>query len=370
MRDVATSPGERLPPPSLTVRHATGHTPVHIGEGLLARLAGFAASYVPNRRLAIIADDQVARTITLPIDAPVVTFPAGEPNKTRDTWARLTDELLARGFGRDTALIALGGGVTGDMAGFVAATYLRGIPCIQVPTSLLAMVDASIGGKTAVDVPAGKNLVGAFHQAAAVVMDPAVLRTLPDRDLRHGLAEAVKHALISDQVHFAWLGSAADALLAREIRTVDSLLRRTVAIKAAVVEADERERGRRSVLNAGHTVAHALEAASGYAVGHGEAVAIGMVAETTLGERLGVTAPGTAVELRGLLERFALPSQVPGSVTTDALLAAMAADKKNRAGQVRFAFPARIGAMAGGDAAGWTMEATPRDIAAALDSCR
>jgi len=308
----------------------------------------------------------VARALTIPLDVPVLTFPAGEASKTRETWAHLTDQLLQRGFGRDTALVALGGGVTGDLAGFVAATFLRGVPFLQVPTTLLAMLDASVGGKTGVDTPAGKNLVGAFHQPAAVVMDPAVLATVPEADLRAGLAEAVKHAAILDAVHFGWLGGAAGPLLARDLGAIEMLIRRSVAIKVEIVQRDETEKGRRAVLNAGHSVAHALEVATGYRISHGEAVAIGLVVEASLGEELGVTEPGTAAVLAALLQQFHLPTGIPADTSPDALLDAMRADKKNRSGAIRLALLARIGTPAGDETKGWTTAVGEEEIRLAI----
>jgi len=357
-------------PAALTLRQAAGGCPIYIGAGLLRALPGLLEEHLPGRRLAIIADQNVAGCVSVPVDAPVLTFPAGEPSKTRDTWGRLTDELLARRFGRDSAIIGLGGGVTGDLAGFVAATYLRGVPVLQVPTSLLAMLDASVGGKTGVDTPAGKNLVGAFHQPVAVLVDPDLLASLPEADLRAGLAEAVKHALIADATQFAWLEGAGRAILARDPATLEELLRRSIAIKVAVVEADEMDCGLRAVLNAGHTIAHALEAATSYALRHGEAVAIGLVVEARLGERAELTAPGTAPALVAALERFGLPTRIPPDVSTDTLVAAIASDKKNRAGTARFSFPARIGVMVGDDSAGWTQPASEPAIRAAIDDCR
>ena len=308
----------------------------------------------------------MARALTIPLDVPVLTFPAGEASKTRETWAHLTDQLLQRGFGRDTALVALGGGVTGDLAGFVAATFLRGVPFLQVPTTLLAMLDASVGGKTGVDTPAGKNLVGAFHQPAAVVMDPAVLATVPEADLRAGLAEAVKHAAILDAVHFGWLGGAAGPLLARDLGAIEMLIRRSVAIKVEIVQRDETEKGRRAVLNAGHSVAHALEVATGYRISHGEAVAIGLVVEASLGEELGVTESGTAAVLAALLQQFHLPTGIPADTSPDALLDAMRADKKNRSGAIRLALLARIGTPAGDETKGWTTAVGEEEIRLAI----
>jgi 3-dehydroquinate synthase len=271
-------------------------------------------------------------------------MPAGEAHKTRATWAELTDGLLAAGCGRDTVIVAVGGGVVGDVAGFVAATYLRGVPVVQVPTSLLAMIDAAIGGKTAVDVPAGKNLVGAFHPPALIAIDPPLLATLPARELRAGLAEAIKHGAIRDAAYLdalapdlAALGDPAQATSP----VMRALIERSVAIKAAVVAADPTERGERAILNFGHTLGHAIEAASGFALRHGEAIAIGMVLEARLGERLGVTARGVADRLEALLTDAGLPTH--SDLPAADLLARTRTDKKNAAGRVRYALPADFG---------------------------
>ena len=243
----------------------------------------------------------------MPEFAAELVVPAGEASKNRAQWSALSDQLLDLAFGRDSAIVALGGGMIGDLAGFVAATYLRGIPCLQVPTTLLAMLDASVGGKTGVDTPHGKNLIGAFHPPAAVLADPLVLRTLPEREYRAGLAEAVKHGLIADAAYFAWLGASADAIARRDETTLATLVRRSVEIKAAVVGEDERESGRRAILNAGHTVAHAVEHASDYALAHGEAVALGLVAECELAEAMGIGRRGLGADVSGLLGRLGLP---------------------------------------------------------------
>lgn len=364
MPERPTSPGS----PALTLRHRTGTCPVHVGSGLLALLPQIARQYLGDRRLVIISDATVATAVSPPLDAPVFTFPAGEASKTRSTWADLTDRLLATGLGRDGAIIAIGGGVTGDLAGFVAATYLRGIPVLQVPTSLLAMVDASIGGKTGVDVPAGKNLVGAFHQPAAVVIDPDVLASLPPGHWRQGLAEMVKHGLIADRAHFEALEQGRDRLAQCVVDGLAPLLVQSLAIKAEVVEADELEQGRRAVLNAGHTVAHALERATGFAIGHGEAVAIGLVLEAQLGESLGVTHAGTSERLRRLLSGVGLPTGLPDRSMTADLIRHMATDKKNRGGAIHFALPAEVGRMQGSDTDGWTVAVPVERILPALGS--
>ena len=331
----------------------------------MGRLGELCARFVPDRRLAVISDERVALAVALPIEVPQLTFPAGEASKSRETWSRLTDALLDQGFGRDSAIVSVGGGVTGDIAGFVAATYLRGVPWIQVPTTLLAMLDAAIGGKTGLDTPKGKNLIGAFHQPAAVLMDPAVLVSLPASEMRTGLAEAVKHAAILDPVHFAWLGAAVTPVLGREPRTIESLLRRNVGIKAEVVQRDEHENGRRAILNAGHTIGHAVEQASGYSVTHGESVAIGLVLEARVGERLGVTERGTAGEIADLLERLGLPVRAPATVSIDFVMEAIRSDKKNRASAIRLVLLSRVGTVYGSDQQGWTVavpEALLREV--------
>jgi 3-dehydroquinate synthase len=254
--------------------------------------------------------------------------------------------------------------VAGDLAGFVAATYMRGLPYLQVPTSLLAMLDASVGGKTGVDTPHGKNLIGAFHPPVAVLADPRALATLPERDYRGGMAEAVKHGLIADAEYFAWMEREVDALLRRDETVLTRLVRRSVEIKAAVVSDDERETGRRAILNAGHTVAHALEHATAYGLPHGEAVALGLVAECALAEALGVAPAGLGHRVAGLLGRLGLPVRLPEPIVADRLLRAMGSDKKNRSARVRFALPSALGSMDPGDQ--WTREAPEAAIRRAL----
>jgi 3-dehydroquinate synthase len=329
---------------------------------------------VPNaHRYAIITDENVGplyaerATRAFP-NARVISIPAGEHHKTRETWASVTDELLTQGFGRDSAIVALGGGVVGDLAGFVAATFMRGIPVVQVPTTLVAMIDASIGGKTGVDTPAGKNLVGAFHQPAAVLIDPTVLATLPPRELRAGLAEAIKHGVIADAGYFDRTVDALPHLIARDGATSDamrSVIEGSVAIKQSVVARDEREHGVRKILNFGHTLGHAAEALSGYALLHGEAVAIGMAVESRLAERLGLAEPGTAERVRMALSRAALPDRMPPSLAADRLIALTRHDKKARRDRVEYALPKRIGQMAG-EATDWGIAVADADALEAL----
>ena len=362
---------------------------VLIGDGMLDVLGEVCRRVGPSHRYAIISDDEVAKHWLAPATMAIsraipravlstATIPPGESSKTREQWTRLTDWLLAEGAGRDTTVIALGGGVVGDLAGFVAATYLRGVPVVQVPTSLLAMVDASIGGKTGVDTPRGKNLVGSFHQPAAVVADPATLSTLPAAHLRAGIAEVVKHGAITDATQFrlaaSW-GATVHRALQRESGVQEGIdwaggptldvITQSVATKAAVVNADPLERGRRQILNAGHTVAHALEREMDFALLHGEAVAIGLVVEAGLGEAAGITAVGTAHALRSALGGAGLPTRVPAGIDPVRLIDAMRSDKKSRAGSLAFALLAAIGQPAGNDDAGWSIhleEATVRQV--------
>ena len=339
-----------------TVGASAGYE-VMVGAGALDELPRLLREYCPAHRYVVIADANVAelygdRVVALAsqvgVDVDLLTFPAGETNKTRETWARLSDEMLVLGVGRDAAVLALGGGVTGDLAGFVAATYLRGLPLVQLPTSLLAMIDSSVGGKTGVDTPAGKNLVGAFHQPAFVLADVETVRTLPAREVRAGLAEAVKHGAIADREYFEWIAAAAGRVGELEPAAISELIARSVRIKAAVVSADEREGGLRKTLNFGHTLGHAFEALSRFELLHGEAIAIGMVAEARLGEIVGVTRAGTAERLRTVMEMLGLPTAIPANFEAEAILALTRVDKKARAGRVEYALIEEIGVASRG----------------------
>jgi 3-dehydroquinate synthase len=342
---------ERLPAEPVIVEHSLGSYPVYVEAGALVWLPDLLSELLPGRRICLIADARVHelyRTGQLgaaPWKCETLTFEPGEESKTRETWARLTDSLMELGFGRDSGVIALGGGVAGDLAGFVAATYMRGIPYVQVPTTLLAMLDASVGGKTGVDTPRGKNLVGAFHPPNAVLADPRTLASLSEREYRGGLAEAVKHGLIADEAYFAWMEQSTVALLGRDLTALTHLIRRSVEIKGEVVAGDEREAGRRAILNAGHTVAHALEQASAYRIPHGEAVALGLIVECYLAEGLGIAPAGLQERVAGLLASLALPTHMPFSLDPASLLDVMGTDKKNRDGQIRFALASGLGQM-------------------------
>jgi 3-dehydroquinate synthase len=334
---------------------------------LISQVGAIAREVAPAHRYAIITDatvgpiyaDQVRKGFDRGA-VDVLTIAPGESNKTRETWGSVTDQMLAGGFGRDSAVIAVGGGVVGDIAGFVAATFMRGVPVVQVPTSLMAMVDASIGGKTAVDTPAGKNLVGVFHPPAAIIVDPQVLATLPLNQMRAGFAEVVKHGVIADEPYLRGVAGSAENLLAKGGATSDSMLAaivRSIEIKAAIVSRDEREEGLRKTLNFGHTIGHAIELVSGYSILHGEAIAIGMALEGRLAEQLGVAEPGTADAITGALRAFSLPTTLPDSIGSEAVIAAMGSDKKARGGKTRFALPSRVGRMAG-EESGWTVAAS------------
>jgi 3-dehydroquinate synthase len=336
------------------VRHEGGRYAVVVRSGACADLPALVAERHPGARIAVIADADVVAILGSPIaGAETITFAAGEASKSRATWAGLTDQLLAARFDRHSVIVAFGGGVTTDLAGFVAATYLRGVPWIAVPTTTLSMLDAAIGGKTGVDTPHGKNLVGAFHPPTAVVCDPALLTTLPDRRFREGLAEAVKHGVILDARYAEWIMANAAAILQRDQTVLAQLIRRSVEIKAEVVMADEHEGDRRAVLNAGHTVAHALERATDYAVPHGEAVAIGLVTETRIAEQGSIAAAGTADYITTLCAALGLPTALPAGVSAAALVDGMQSDKKNRDGVVQAAFVASVGKPAPLDG-GWT----------------
>jgi len=349
---------------SLT-EHRDASYDIVIGRGVLAELPARVATACPAQRYAIVTDSHVAGLYgqavvagfrKAAVHAELFEFTAGEWNKTRETWAAVSDRMLAHQFGRDSAVIAFGGGVVGDVAGFVAATYLRGVPYVGVPTTLLAMIDSSIGGKTGVDVPAGKNLLGAFHQPRLVLADLDALTSLSAQQLAAGMAEAVKHGVIADAAYFATLDHDAGPITARDQDALERLVTRSVELKAAVVAADEREAGRRAILNFGHTIGHAIEATTRFAALHGEAVAIGMALEARLAEVLGIAEPGTADRIRRVLERYGLPLELPETATADALMAAMQLDKKSREGTVRFALPQTIGRMYA-DGQSWTIAA-------------
>ena len=328
---------------------------IAIGTGLLEDGVALAA-HVRGRHVLIVSDTHVAPLYAHALSTTlqrhvtsariiVTCVSAGETAKTLDGFAELMRELADFGATRDACVFALGGGVVGDLAGFVAACWMRGIDIVQLPTTLLAMVDSSVGGKTAVDLPQGKNLVGAFHPPRAVFADTSTLRTLPERELRAGFAEVIKYGAIMDAPFLLWLEDNVAGLLDRDDALLTEAIARSCAHKAAIVERDPHEHGERALLNFGHTFAHAIESEQGYGgLNHGEAVAIGMVLAARLSTALGFAPASDGDRLRGLLERFGLPVLLPPSLQADALLARMRLDKKAHAGGLRFVLWERAGA--------------------------
>ena len=326
--------------------------PIHIEAGLIDRIGEYAHATLGECSLAIITDDNVAplylRRVEASLDAAglrhsSIVLPHGEPTKCLARLSELYDFLCASRITRKDAIIALGGGVIGDLAGLAAATFLRGIRFIQVPTTLLAQVDSSVGGKVAVDLPQGKNLVGAFYQPAAVLCDPLTLNTLTDDYWRDGLGEVVKYGCINDAELFALLEACAPGGRAALMNSIDTILQHCIQAKAEVVTQDEHDTGLRMTLNFGHTIGHAVETCQHYdGLRHGEAVALGMSVMTRLTENRGMTAPGTAQRLDALLSALEMPMQLP-SIPENDLLSAMGMDKKAAGKALRVIVLDRIG---------------------------
>lgn len=326
---------------------------IHVGSGLLGRLGEFLPPHRLGRRMGLVTHPVLAeRYGPLVVDSlrraghavALVTVPPGEESKSLEEAGRLYGALVRARLDRGSALVGLGGGVIGDLAGFVAATLYRGIPFINVPTTLLAQVDSSVGGKTGVNLPEGKNLVGTFSQPRLVLADVLTLHTLPEREFRSGLAEVVKHAMIADAALFERLEREAERVLARDPATLEVIVAANCAIKARVIEADEREAGPRAMLNFGHTVGHAIEAALGYGkVTHGEAVARGMLVAAALSVRRALCPEKDAARLRALLERFGLLEAAPPS--PESLETYMLSDKKARDGVLQFVLTRGVGGV-------------------------
>ena len=322
-----------------------------------------AALVVTDRNVVNLAGPYLEALEGVGLRVELAEITPGEGSKSLATTAELYARLAEIRADRQTCVVAFGGGVVGDLTGFVAATYARGLPLLMVPTTLLAQVDSSVGGKVGVNLAAAKNLIGAFHQPVGVWIDSGHLQSLPARERRCGLAEVVKYGVILDPDFFAFLEANAEALAVGDPALTGRVIARSCELKASVVERDETERtGLRAVLNFGHTIGHAVEAVAGYGGGyqHGEAVAVGMVAEARLAEQLGRTSEPVADRLVALLARLGLPVAAPG-LDSDALIAAMTLDKKNQGGQIRFVLPDRIGSVAETDAPAdllrWVVEA-------------
>ena len=336
-----------------------------VGAGALQNLPGFLRERYPDHRIAAIGDGEALRRHgarlrgVLPEETPVLEVPPGEESKSRARKERLEDALFARRLGRDTVVVGFGGGVVTDLAGFVAATYLRGVPFVACPTTLLAAVDASVGGKTGINTPHGKNLIGAIRQPAAVFADTRFLETLPEPEFLSGVAEALKMAATSDPELFDEIERSIPRLRAREAAALTRLITAAVRIKAAVVSADERESGLREVLNFGHTIGHGLENATDYALAHGAAVAVGMIAESRMALRAGYLPPAGEDRLHSLIDSIGLPVRAPDGVERGRVLTALKSDKKARGGTPRFVVLEDIGRVRDRDDHGRTAYSFP-----------
>jgi len=353
-------------PRSLTVELGDRSYPIYIGSGLLSR-TDLLRRHIPSRQVMVVSNETVAPLYLEKLQAGLggllvetVILPDGEAHKQLSVWNRIFDALLQQRFDRRCTILALGGGVVGDMAGFAAACYQRGVHYAQVPTSLLAQVDSSVGGKTGVNHPLGKNMIGAFHQPLCVIADTDTLDTLPDRELAAGLAEVIKYGLINDQAFFEWLECEMEHLRERRPEALAYAIERSCADKAAVVAADEREAGQRALLNLGHTFGHAIETGMGYGVWlHGEAVGAGMCMAARMSQELGWLSHQDLRRVEGVIARAGLPTAPPKEVTPQRFLELMAVDKKVLDGRLRLVLLQGIGnALVTGEFATVALEAT------------
>ena len=324
---------------------------IFIGSGLLEQAADILAEAFPVKKYAIITNPTVDKLYGSRLKeimsnsryaVTLLTVPDGEKYKTLDSAGKLYEELTECFAERSTAILALGGGVIGDLAGFVAATYMRGVPLIHVPTTLLAQVDSSIGGKAAVDHGKLKNKIGAFYQPKMVITDTATLKTLPQKEFANGMAEVIKSAVIRDRDFFVFIEQNLDKIVGRDEETIEKMVLRAASIKALVVMQDERDTGLRNILNFGHTIGHAVETVSKFKIAHGQAVAIGMVAEAKIAASMGIFEKDELSILETLLVDAGLPTEVP-DMDSDMILEAIKHDKKNADGKTRFALPKGIG---------------------------
>ena len=326
--------------------------PIMVAAGLLSEIGLDLRQRAVAKRYVVIADDRVAalygKTLiesltSQGLSCDLLIFPHGEASKNMTTIARLASSLAQLGVDRKDCLIALGGGVTGDITGFVAAIYMRGIPFVQVPTTLLAQVDSSVGGKTGVDIPEGKNLVGAFYQPRAVYIDSRVLTSLTPDELLNGLAEVIKYGVIHDRDFFDFLAANREQILQRHLPVIEEVIVRCCQIKAAVVAADEKEADLRRILNYGHTLGHAVEAASEFSIAHGMAVAMGMVAANQLAQAKSLLSPPEAERISQVIAGFGLPVSIPRELDHNLMKSFLKTDKKAVAGKPFFVLPTRIG---------------------------
>ncbi len=337
---------------TLTVGLADRSYPIIIKEGLLADIGADLKERNIAKRYIVVSDSHVSELYgqalldslsNAGLSVDLVTFPRGEASKNLATIADLSSKLAVLGVDRKDALIALGGGVTGDITGFLAASYMRGIPFVQVPTTLLAQVDSSVGGKTGVDIPEGKNLVGAFYQPKAVYIDSLVLNSLPADERLNGLAEVIKYGVICDAEFFEFLSTHRTEILACSLDVLESVILKSCAIKADVVGKDEKESDLRRILNFGHTIGHAVEAASNYTLAHGVSVAIGMVAVAELAKEKNLLAPEAADKIRELISQYGLPTEIPSELDRERIKFYLTTDKKAVSGRPFYVLPTAIG---------------------------
>lgn len=326
-----------------------------IDEGLLESIPERISNAGLGHKFAIITDSNVeplyAKDLSKALSDKglynkIITIQAGEQSKNRDVKAWIEDQMLKDKFARDSAVIALGGGVVGDIAGYVAASYTRGLPYVQIPTTLVACVDSSIGGKTAVDTEYGKNLIGAFYQPWAVLIDVNTLLTLTEKEIREGLAEVIKYGVIKDPELFSFLEEKMETVFSYDKDSLTYIIRTGCVIKGYVVENDEKESNLRKILNFGHTIGHAVENLSNYEISHGEAISIGMVAEGKLAVEMGIWNEGELTKMIELIEQAGLPTQIPQNMSAEQIIDAMKLDKKARGGNIEMVLPDKIGNMA------------------------
>ncbi|MBS4028557.1 MAG: 3-dehydroquinate synthase [Ignavibacteriales bacterium] len=325
---------------------------IDIGKGNSPKLPSLLKKLVPAFRYIIITDSNVAKLYGKTflfhfekekLNASLVSFRAGEENKTRETKAELENKILQHSAGKDSVIIALGGGVVGDVAGFVASTLFRGIPFVQVPTTLLAQVDSSNGGKTAVDHPLGKNLIGAYHQPKHICIDTDFLKTLSQEEYVNGIAEIIKQALIQDEKFFLFLEKEMEKLVNRDEKILKTTIEWNCKLKASIIEKDEREIGPRKILNFGHTIGHAIETLSQYKLRHGYAVSVGMVAESLIAKELGWLKENDVQRIENILKRVKLPTRLPKSISPITILKKMQLDKKSKEGKIKYSLIDKVG---------------------------
>lgn len=328
---------------------------ITIGENLFPKIANYLHIENLGSRYAIITDSNVADLYAPNLEeclrrkqlqVETFTFPAGEQNKRISVCENITDKMSARGFGRDSVIIALGGGVVGDMAGFIASVFNRGVPYVQVPTTVLSQADSSVGGKTGVDTNYGKNLWGVIKQPSAVFIDISTLRTLPDKEIRNGLAETIKHGIIADSTFFEYLEAGGiDRVLQKDVSALSHIAERNCKIKSLVVQADPNEKGLRRILNYGHTVGHAVETLSNFTISHGFAISMGMMVGGRISRELGYFSDSDISRQEEVLTCAGLPVRIPQEITDEAIFNKILIDKKAANGQARFCLPKWIGEM-------------------------